>query len=98
MRPVNMADPGARRAWLDALRGKLLDLVAAAEDATRPKGARFFSRAEQRRRIAELERGLVGLLDEASGTLRPLALVPPTATPGPATGDDEGPPSTVRPS
>jgi hypothetical protein len=94
-----LADPSARRAWLDALRGKVLDLVAVAEDAAKPKVERFFSRAEQRRRIADLERALLGLLDEAAGSLRPMTLVSTTAPAAPTTGDeDDGPPSTLRPS
>jgi hypothetical protein len=95
-----MTDPGARRVWLDMLRSKVLDLVAVAEDAAKPKVERFFSRAEQRRRIGELERALLGLLDEAAESLRPMALVPgPAAAHGAAPADDEeqGPPSTLRP-
>ena len=55
MTPVDLSDPSARRAWLDALRAKVLDLVGIAEDAVKRPRARFFSRAEQRRRIAEFE-------------------------------------------
>ncbi len=96
MTPVDLSDPSARRAWLDALRAKVLDLVGIAEDAVKRPRARFFSRAEQRRRIAELERALLALLDEAAGSLRPMALVP-APLPAPRAADDEGPPSTMRP-
>lgn len=83
MRPVDLSDASARRDWLEALRTKILDLVGIADDAARPKAKRFFSRAEQRRRIAELERALLGLLDEAGGSLRPMALAPPAQRPHP---------------
>ena len=96
MTPVDLSDPSARRVWLDALRAKLLDLVGIAEDAVKRPRARFFSRAEQRRRIAELERALLALLDEAAGSLRPMALVPAPLS-APRAADDEGPPSTMRP-
>lgn len=78
--PLDLADPSARRTWLEAMRAKVLDLVAVAEDATRRRAERFFAKAEQRRRVAELEGALLGLLDEAAGSLRPLALA---RAPGP---------------
>jgi hypothetical protein len=96
MKPLDWSDPAARRAWLELLRVKVVDLVAVAEDAAKPRLERFFSRAEQRRRIAELERGLLALLDEAAGTLRPVAVVPPERSSGAGEGE-EGPPSTLRP-
>jgi hypothetical protein len=96
--PVDLADPGARRAWFEAMRATVLDLVAVAEDAAKPRPERFFSRAERRRRIGELERAHLGLLDEAAGSLRPMALVPQAATREPADADEEqGPLSTLRP-
>ena len=52
MTGVDWSDPAARRAWLELLRVKVVDLVAVAEDAAKPRLERFFSRAEQRRRIA----------------------------------------------
>lgn len=97
MTGVDWSDPAARREWLELLRAKVVDLVAVAEDAAKPRLERFFSRAEQRRRIAELERGLLGLLEEGAGSLRPVA-VGPTMPPGRSSDDDaKGPPSTLRP-
>lgn len=98
MIPIDLSDPAARRAWLEAMRAKVLDLVAIAEDATKPYRQRFFARWEAKRRVADLERALLALLDGAAGTLRPLALVPPVLGPTRPPADEEGPPSTLRPS
>ena len=99
MRPIDMNDPSTRRAWLEDVRTNVLDLVAIAEDATKPYRERFFARWEAKRRITDLERTLLALLDGAAGSLRPMALVlvPPAPLPASPASDDEGPPSTMRP-
>lgn len=99
MEPVDLADPGERRAWLELLRGEVLDLVAVGEDAAKPARERMFSRHEVLRRIAELERVLLARLDAAEATLRPRSVTAPPPASAPSQGDAEehGPPSTLRP-
>lgn len=101
MSPVDLSDPSVRRAWLETLRARFEDLLAVVEDATKPYRQRFFSRHEQRRRAAELERAILAMLDDAGSVLKPrhVALVPTSPTEGkPSPAEEEqGPPSTLRP-
>ena len=94
---VDWSDPAARREWLELLRVKVGDLIGVATDAAAPARARFFSRAEQRRRIAELERGLEALLDEGAVSLRPVAVPVREERSSGAAEREDGPPSTLRP-
>ena len=102
MEPVDLADPGERRAWLELLRSEVLDLVAVGEDAARPVRERMFSRHEIGRRIAEFERVILARIDAAEATLRPrsvstLPAPPPAPVPFQGDAEEQGPPSTLRP-
>ncbi len=102
MEPVDLSDPGERRAWLELLRSEVLDLVAIGEDAAKPMRERMFSRHEIARRIAELERVILARVDAAEATLRPRSVTtlpapPPAPLPSQGHEEEQGPPSTLRP-
>jgi hypothetical protein len=50
---VDLADPGARAVWLAAMRGSIADIIAAADDQTRPHARRDLGRREARRIVPE---------------------------------------------
>jgi len=62
---VDLADPTARAEWLAAARSQADDLIAAADDATAPPGARELGRRGARRIIGEASGALRDLLDAA---------------------------------
>jgi hypothetical protein len=55
LQPLDFRSPAALRAWLGDLATQIEDVVAAAEDATRPPGRRLLGRAMARRTILEME-------------------------------------------
>jgi len=78
MPPVDFSNPADARAWLDALRAAMDDVVAAALDATRPFRARVLSRPLARRKVRQGERAIEALLTAAGTAPRPR----PCARPG----------------
>lgn len=72
VRPLDLTDPAATRAWLADLRTQIDDAVAAGEDATRPPGRRLLGRPMARSAIVEARHALDQLLAAAErGTLAP---------------------------
>jgi hypothetical protein len=65
IKPLNVTDPAALRAWLAELRIQVDDAVAAGEDATRPPGQRDLGRAMARRKLLAA-RGAIQQLIEAA--------------------------------
>jgi hypothetical protein len=55
---LNWQDPAAVRAWLDELQAVALDVIAIAEDQTRPLAQRDIGRAEAVRILVESAGGL----------------------------------------
>jgi hypothetical protein len=71
--PLAFDDASGVRAWLSFLREHILDAIAAGEDAARPPSQRMFSRHEVRRRLANEERVLLGLVEAGERGLAPRA-------------------------
>lgn len=72
MAPVNLGDPDAARAWLDALRAAIDDALAAGHDAARPYSLRVLSRPEARRQLEQAEVVLDELLAVVGAEPRPV--------------------------
>ena len=62
--------PDGPDTWLEAARGSLLNLLAAAREGARRPRKRVLARAEIRRQAREAFAGASALLDEAAGALR----------------------------
>ncbi len=68
--PLIFSTPDGPDAWLEAARGSLLDLLAAAREGARRPRKRVLARAEIRRQAREAFAGASALLDEAAVALR----------------------------
>ena len=71
--PPLTSDPADVQRWLEGSRDALRDLLAVAEDASRRRKKRMFSRAAARRQIREAFAQVNGLLDVAAEALRRLS-------------------------
>jgi hypothetical protein len=64
--PLDFTDPKGLRDWLRSLDSNFHDLLAAADDATRPPARRELGRATARANILEARRAMRGLLEAAT--------------------------------
>ena len=65
LKPLDLGDPAAVRAWLTDLRAQVDDAMAAGEDATRPLSRRALGRPMARRSLLEARHALQQLLEMA---------------------------------
>ncbi len=63
--PLDFTDPEALREWLRALDCNFHDLLAAADDATRPLGRRELGRVLARSKVLEARRSMRSLIEAA---------------------------------
>jgi hypothetical protein len=69
IKPLNVADPAAVRAWIEEVRAQIEDALAAGEDATRPLRERGLGRSTSRRMVIEARMALQQLFQAADGGL-----------------------------
>ena len=73
---LDLGDPAAVEAWLNASRASLLDLAAAAREGARRPWKRVLSRGEIRRQAREAFAQVTSLLDFAAEAMRKLPRTP----------------------